>query len=79
LAGIVCITQGVRHFGLFDFLDETTNDLFGVLLIEDPSKMDELPASPVMKKWWAYMADIMESNPDHSPVSIPLKDVFYLP
>ncbi|HEV8272237.1 MAG TPA: L-rhamnose mutarotase, partial [Chitinophagaceae bacterium] len=34
---------------------------------------------PVMKKWWAYMKDIMESNPDSSPVSVPLKEVFYLP
>ncbi|RYE28465.1 MAG: helix-turn-helix domain-containing protein [Sphingobacteriales bacterium] len=34
---------------------------------------------PVMKRWWAYMADIMESNADQSPVSIPLDEVFYLP
>jgi L-rhamnose mutarotase len=40
--------------------------------------MDELPHHPVMQKWWAYMADIMETNPDNSPVSIPLKEVFYM-
>jgi L-rhamnose mutarotase len=33
----------------------------------------------VVKKWWAYMADIMDTNPDNSPVSVPLKEVFYLP
>ncbi|MFX7845269.1 L-rhamnose mutarotase [Acinetobacter baumannii] len=32
-----------------------------------------------MKKWWHYMKDIMETNSDESPVSIPLKEVFYLP
>jgi len=31
-----------------------------------------------MKKWWTYMKDIMETNPDNSPVSISLKEVFYL-
>ncbi|MEI6088794.1 MAG: L-rhamnose mutarotase, partial [Bacteroidota bacterium] len=34
---------------------------------------------PVMQQWWLYMGDIMETNSDHSPVSIPLKEVFYLP
>jgi L-rhamnose mutarotase len=32
-----------------------------------------------MKKWWAYMKNIMESNPDNSPVSVPLEEVFYMP
>lgn len=41
--------------------------------------MDDLPAHPVMQKWWHYMADIMETNADHSPVSIPLREVFYMP
>ncbi|MGZ5191212.1 MAG: L-rhamnose mutarotase [Flavisolibacter sp.] len=41
--------------------------------------MDNLPKQEVMQRWWKYMADIMESNPDNSPVSIPLKEVFYLP
>jgi len=68
---------GVEDYSIF--LDEETNILFGVLKIEKKIKLDELPHHPVMKKWWAYMKDIMESNPDSSPVSIPLKEVFYLP
>jgi L-rhamnose mutarotase len=68
---------GISEYSIF--LDETTNSLFGVLKAEDPKALDNLPAQPVMKKWWAYMKDIMESNPDNSPVSIPLKEVFYLP
>ena len=67
---------GVSDYSIF--LDEQTNILFGVLKIENPLKLDELPHHPVMKKWWAYMKDIMESNIDDSPVSIPLKEVFYL-
>ena len=68
---------GVEDYSIF--LDEETNILFGVLKIEKKMKLDELPGHPVMKKWWAYMKDIMESNPDNSPVSVPLKEVFYLP
>jgi L-rhamnose mutarotase len=71
----------LRETGISDysiFLDSETNALFGVLRTEEPRKMDELPHHPVMQKWWAYMADIMETNPDNSPVSIPLKEVFYM-
>ncbi|MGD9557087.1 MAG: L-rhamnose mutarotase [Mangrovibacterium sp.] len=31
-----------------------------------------------MKRWWAFMADIMETNPDHSPLTVPLEEVFYM-
>jgi L-rhamnose mutarotase len=67
---------GISAYSIF--LDEETLSLFGVLTITDPSNMDRLPQQEVMQRWWAYMADIMESNPDHSPVSVPLKEVFYL-
>ena len=36
----------------------------------------DLGGNPIVQKWWAYMADIMDTNPDNSPVSIPLKEVF---
>jgi len=70
-------TAGISDYSIF--LDSETNSLFGVLKAEDPSALDNLPSKPAMQKWWAYMKDIMESNPDNSPVSIPLKEVFYLP
>ena len=69
--------NGVSDYSIF--LDEETNSLFGVLKAEDPAKLDDLPSHAVMQKWWAYMGDIMESNPDNSPVSVPLLDVFYMP
>ena len=68
---------GIKDYSIF--LDEETNILFGYLTIDDAQKLDELPQQPVMKKWWAYMKDIMETNEDDSPVNIPLKEVFYLP
>lgn len=68
---------GINNYSIF--LDEETGFLFGTLEATDPANLDRLPALEVMKKWWAYMSDIMETNPDQSPVSIPLKEVFYLP
>lgn len=68
---------GVKDFSIF--LDEETNDLFAILSIDDAAKLDALPDNPVQKKWWAYMKDIMETNPDNSPVRKTLKEVFYLP
>ncbi len=76
------LQQLLKETGIEDysiFLDDETNFLFGVLKIRDSIKLEELPLQPVMKKWWAYMKDIMETNEDNSPVSIPLKEVFYLP
>jgi L-rhamnose mutarotase len=69
--------SGIREYSIF--LDEPSSTLFGVLEIDDPGLLDKLPAEPVMKKWWSHMSDIMETNEDNSPVSIPLKEVFYLP
>jgi L-rhamnose mutarotase len=69
-------TTGIEDYSIF--LDETTNSLFGVLKISIEESLLNLPEHPVMQQWWAYMKDIMESNDDNSPVSIPLKEVFYL-
>ncbi len=68
---------GISEYSIF--LDEETNSLFGVLKAEDKALLDTLPTYAVMKKWWAYMGDIMASNPDNSPVSVPLTEVFFLP
>ena len=68
---------GIRDYSIF--LDEETLILFGILKVEDPQALDSLPQQPIMKKWWYHMKDIMETNEDESPVSIPLKEVFYLP
>lgn len=68
--------SGIREYAIF--LDENTNTLFAVMKFEDPEIVENMRENPVMKKWWAYMRDIMDTNPDYSPVSIPLKEVFYL-
>jgi L-rhamnose mutarotase len=68
---------GISEYSIF--LDESSNSLFGVLKVADEIALDKLPAHPVMKRWWAYMKDMYETNPDNSPLSLPLKEVFYLP
>jgi L-rhamnose mutarotase len=68
---------GISEYSIF--LDKETHTLFGVLQVEDPLALDQLPQHPVMQRWWAFMSDIMETNPDHSPVSTPLQEMFYLP
>ena len=68
---------GIKDYSIF--LDEETFVLFAVLEIEDESLMNDLPKHEVMQKWWSYMKDIMETNEDNSPTSVPLKEVFYLP
>lgn len=67
---------GISEYSIF--LDPETLALFGILQIEEATSMEELPAHPVMQRWWAYMGDIMETNPDQSPRSIPLREVFFL-
>ncbi|MEJ1993043.1 MAG: L-rhamnose mutarotase [Maritimibacter sp.] len=72
----------LKQAGVSDYsihLDDETNILFGVLWRADDHGMDDLPSHEVMQRWWAYMADIMETAPDNEPVSIPLETVFHMP
>lgn len=71
----VALTEaGIRDYAIY--LDRTTGTLFAVQKRIDGHTADALPALPVMQRWWAYMADLMETNPDHSPVVKPLERVF---
>lgn len=70
------MANGIHDYSIF--LDEETHILFGVMKVESPEKLKDLPTHKIMQDWWKYMADIMKSNDDHSPVSVPLKEMFYL-
>jgi len=72
----------LKEAGVSDYsihLDEETRLLFGVLWREEDHQMDSLPQADIMQKWWAYMADIMETHPDNEPVAVPLRTVFHMP
>jgi L-rhamnose mutarotase len=71
----------LKDAGVSDYsihLDAETNILFGVLWRTDGHRMDDLPNHPVMRRWLAHMADIMETRPDNEPVAIPLETVFHM-
>lgn len=67
---------GVSEYSIF--LDEESHTLFAFQKVTDVGGSQELAGNPIVKKWWAFMADIMETNPDNSPVSIAMEEVFYL-
>lgn len=67
---------GVSDYTIFR--DKETNVLFAYQLVAGDSSSQDLGNNPVVQKWWAYMADIMETNADNSPVSIPLREVFHM-
>ncbi len=72
----------LKEAGISDYsihLDEETHILFGVLWRRDDHKMDDLPTHAIMQKWWAHMADIMETHDNNAPVATPLTPVFHLP
>ena len=75
------IKQLLKATGVSDysiFWDKDTNILFSVQKTDGDASSQDLGDNPAVQKWWNYMADIMDTNPDKSPVSIPLKEVFYM-
>lgn len=71
----------LRDAGIHDysiFLDEETLHLFAVLKLREPNQRAALPQHPVMRRWWDYMRDLMETHPDGRPVEWPLLPVFHL-
>ena len=68
--------SGVGDYSIF--WDKDTNILFAVQKTSGEGGSQDLGDNPIVRRWWAYMADIMETNPDNSPVSIPLPELFYM-
>jgi L-rhamnose mutarotase len=67
---------GISEYSIF--LDEETNVLFAFQKVSGEGNSQDLGQTEIVKKWWAFMADIMKANPDNSPVSVKLEEVFYL-
>ena len=69
-------SAGISDYSIF--LDEQSGRLFAVQKLSDDHTASALPETDIVKKWWAYMADLMDTHPDNSPVSLPLREVFHL-
>ncbi|MDB2682394.1 L-rhamnose mutarotase [Opitutales bacterium] len=72
----VLAQAGVSEYSIF--LDAETLSLFACWKLSDDHTTMDLPNDPIVKKWWAYMAEIMETNPDNSPLCTQLREVFHM-
>lgn len=70
-------SHGVRNYSIH--LHPETRQLFGYAEIENEERWQAIAQTEVCRRWWQHMADVMPANPDSSPVSTPLTEVFYLP
>ena len=68
--------SGVYDYSIY--LDKETGTLFAFQKNRGQSGSQDLGQEEAIRRWWAFMADIMETNPDGSPVSIPLDEVFHM-
>ena len=64
--------HGVHNYSIF--LHPETRQLFAYVEIEDEARWNAIAQTPVCRKWWAHMKDVMPSNPDNSPESLELKE-----
>ncbi len=67
---------GISEYSIF--FDEETNILFAFQNVSGDSDSQDLGQTEIVKKWWKFMADIMETNPDNSPLTKELEEVFYM-
>lgn len=75
LAAVIA-ESGSRDYTIFH--DPETDILFAVLLVPEDSDPADTAGNPVVRKWWDFMSDIMDTNPDNSPVQKPLVEVFHM-
>lgn len=74
------LADALRGAGIHDysiFLDEATLSLFAVLKRKPGYPFEALPLQPVMRRWWDYMAPLMEVEPDNKPRQWALPSVFH--
>ena len=70
------VAHGVRSYSIF--LDPATRDLFGYAEIESEERWQAVASTDVCRRWWRHMREIMPSNPDDSPISRELHEVFHI-
>ncbi|TVZ14942.1 L-rhamnose mutarotase [Maribacter sp. MAR_2009_72] len=68
--------HGVTNYSIF--LDSDTDTLFGYAEIESEEKWNAIAETTICKKWWAYLANLMDTHDNNSPVSKELNSVFFI-
>jgi L-rhamnose mutarotase len=69
-------SHGVHNYSIF--LHPQTRQLFGYVEVEDEQRWASIASTPECQRWWKHMGDVMPSNPDNSPVSQDLREIFHL-
>ncbi len=69
--------HGVHNYSIH--LHPETRQLFAYAEIESEERWRAIADTEVCRRWWRHMADLMPANPDSSPVSTSLAEVFHLP
>jgi len=69
-------SHGVSNYSIF--LNRTTEQLFAYAEIESEELWNQIAETEVCQRWWAYMKDLMLTNPDDSPVAVTLDEVFHI-
>jgi L-rhamnose mutarotase len=72
----VLTAHGARNYSIY--LDPSDGSLFGYVEIEDEARWNAIAQTDVCRRWWTHMRDIMPANPDDSPRSVELREVFHL-
>ena len=75
------LKKAISESGVFDYsiyLDEESLTLFAVQKVKDGGNPDSQKGMEIVRKWWDMMADIMDVNPDNSPVCRPLRKMFHM-
>ncbi|MBU3744346.1 MAG: L-rhamnose mutarotase [Sediminibacterium sp.] len=70
------LDSGIERYSIF--LDSETGTLFAYMEVQETNGLADLPKHSIMQKWWSYMKDIMDTQPDNVPISNSLKEVFHL-
>lgn len=68
--------HGAHHYAIY--LDKQRHLLFATVEIESEARWNAVAETEVCQRWWCYMREVMPTNPDNSPLSTELSDVFYL-
>ena len=68
--------HGAHNYSIF--LHAASSQLFGYVEVESEERWGAIARTEVCRRWWAFMADLMPTNPDNSPVSVALPLVFHL-
>lgn len=71
----------LHEHGVYDYsisLDETTNTLFALQNRRPNHTADEIGDVPLMQRWFKHMDGLLKTNPDGTPIVVPLREVFFM-